>query len=163
MELARFFVIHFQSHLGCISLDSKEGHVKILRCHSHSHSAGLFNTLTYDIKVNQTSTMTMTFQKTYKISPLVSIDVLCSFFLVYGELSYLFFDFRRNSSTKMVNNSQMWMVILIAFLLLFCLDVKVSQMEKRNAQLNTQCDISVFTETEIDKQDESFQNIKWCE
>ena len=44
----------------------------------------------------------------------------------------------------MVNNSQMWMVILIAFLLLFCLDVKVSQMEKRNAQLNTQCDISVL-------------------
>ena len=69
--------------------------------------------------------------------------MLRSSFLVYGELSYLFFDFRRNSSTKMVNNSQMWMVILIAFLLLFCLDVKVSQMEKRNAQLNTQCDISV--------------------
>ena len=63
---------------------------------------------------------------------------------MYGELIYLFFDFRRNSSSKMVNNSQMWMVILIAFLLLFCLDVKVSQMEKRNAQLNTQCDISVL-------------------
>ena len=89
--------------------------------------------------------------------------MLCSSFLLYGELSYLFFDFRRNSSSKMVNNSQMWMVILIAFLLLFCLDVKVSQMEKRNAQLNTQCDISVFTETEIGKQDKSFQNIKWCE
>ena len=85
--------------------------------------------------------------------------MLCSSFLVYGELSYLFFDFRRNSSTKMVNNSQMWMVILIAFLLLFCLDVKVSQMEKRNAQLNTQCDISVFTETERGKQDKSFQKI----
>ena len=89
--------------------------------------------------------------------------MLCSSFLVCGELIYLFFDFRRNSSSKMVNNSQMWMVILIAFLLLFCLDVKVSQMEKRNAQLNTQCDISVFTETEIGKQDKSFQNIKWCE
>ena len=99
------------------------------------------------MKVNQTSTMTITFQNTYKISPLVSIGV-DFFLLLYGELSYLFFDFRRNSSTKMVNNSQMWMVILIAFLLLFCLDVKVSQMEKRNAQLNTQCDISVFTETE---------------
>ena len=55
----------------------------------------------------------------------------------------------------MVNNSQMWMVIIIAFLLLFCLDVKVSQMEKRNAQLNTQCDISVLkcpikiTETKV--------------
>ena len=82
---------------------------------------------------------------------------------MYGELSYLFFDFRRNSSTKMVNNSQMWMVILIAFLLLFCLDVKVSQMEKRNAQLNTQCDISVFTETEIGKQDKSFKKNKGCE
>ena len=35
----------------------------------------------------------------------------------------------------MVNNTQMWIVILIAFLLLFCLDVKVSQMEKRNALL----------------------------
>ena len=55
----------------------------------------------------------------------------------------------------MVNNSQMWMVILIAFLLLFCLDVKVSQMEKRNAQLNTQCDISVFTETEGGTQKEN--------
>ena len=36
-------------------------------------------------------------------------------------------------------------------------------MEKRNAQLNTQCDISVFTETEIGKQDKSFQKNKGCE
>ena len=35
----------------------------------------------------------------------------------------------------MVNNTQMWMVILVAFLFLFCLCVKVSQMEKRNALL----------------------------
>ena len=35
----------------------------------------------------------------------------------------------------MVNNTQMWMVILVAFLFLFCHCVKVSQMEKRNALL----------------------------
>lgn len=44
----------------------------------------------------------------------------------------------------------MWMVILIAFLLLFCLDVKVSQMEKRNAQLNTQQKSSQYFNQELE-------------